>query len=210
MDSIAIVINQYLTDSLLLLLLAGSAIALAVGLAFLLLPGKAIALNGWLNSKYSLRGHLKSLESDRLFEPAVYRHHQAAGLFILLGASYVLYQLGFNYQHPAAIALLGTLLPHRHVAEWLADALMWFSVPAMLLMLLFGATLATRPSRLKRIEAQSNRWVSTRRWLQPMEAPHSGLDRFVQEHPRGFGFAVTVLSAYSLAILFMFYLSKTA
>ena len=210
MDSIAIVSERYLSDFFLLLLLVGSGLALAVGLAFLLLPGKAIALNTRLNNRYSLRSHLKPLESDRLFEPAVYRHHQAAGLFILLGASYVLYQLAFNYQHPAAIAALGTLLPHRHVAEWLLDALMWFSVPAMLLILLFGATLATRPSRLKGIEARSNRWVSTRRWLQPMEAPHSGLDRFVQHHPRGFGLAVTALSAYSLAILFMFYLSKAA
>ena len=207
MDSIAFTIDHYLPGFLLLLLLVGSAISFAVGLTFLLMPTQAIALNNWLNSRYSLRSSMKPLESSHLFEPTIYRHHQATGLFIVFGASYVLYQLGFNYHHSTVIAILDKQPAYQFLATWLLDALLWFSVPTMLLILLFGATLATRPSRLKGLEEQSNRWISTRRWLLPLETPHSKLDQFVQNHPRAFGLIVAVLSAYSLSILLMFYLS---
>ena len=208
MGSIATFSDHFLGEFLLLLLLLCSGIALTVGLTFLLIPGSARSLNYHLSSWYSLRRTVKPLERDRIFGPAIYRHHRVSGLFIVLAASYVLYQLAFHYQHQGLVALLAQQISSYAIADWLLTALLWFSVPAMLLILLFGVALATRPSRLKGIEALSNRWISTRRLLQPWEAPYFALDNLVHRQPRKFGLIVVILSAYSFTVLLMLYLNR--
>lgn len=208
MDYFTAFTNGLLAEAILLLLLVCSGIALVVGLVYLTVPGYAQVLNERLSSWHSLRRSIKPLERSRTFGPALYRYHRVSGLLIVLAANYVLYQLGFHYQHERLVTTLAHVVTSYALADWLLTSMLWFSVPVMLLILLFGAALATRPSRLKGIEAHSNRWISTRRLLQPWDAPHYALDNTVKRNPRRFGLIVITLSAYSFTLLLMLYLQQ--
>jgi hypothetical protein len=199
-------LSLLLGDALLLLLLAGSLLALLVGLLFLLVPDFAERLNRRLNHWISLRRSMREVERSHFIERMLYRHHRSVGLFILLSSAYVLYQFAFHYEQQQLVQALGRFQVAPWLADWLLTALLWFSLPAMLLVILVGAQLALRPSSLKGLEGWGNRWVSTRRWLLPLERPHYPLDRWVNRHPRLFGAVTAVAAAYLTALFLLLYL----
>jgi hypothetical protein len=200
-------LSLLMEDALPLLLLAGSLLALLVGLLFLLAPATAVRLNHRLNRWISLRRGIKSMESPHFIERFLYRHHRSFGIVILLSSCYVLYRFGFHYDQQVMLAGITKLTSHRWLADWLLTALLWFMLPAMLIAIMIGAVFAVRPSLLKGFEAIANRWISTRKWLQPIETTHYPLDRWVTLHPRLFGAVTASLAAY-LSILSLLLVAK--
>lgn len=200
------ILLEIISESLLLLLLVGTILSLLVGILFALSPQQGIALNRRLSHWTSLRRTTRPLEVLRHCEQLIYRHHRLFGLFAMGGAIYVLYQLGFNYDHQKVATTLAQTPTGSLVAEWLLGSFLWFTVPMMAIILLIGSLLAARPSYLKQLEQISNRWVSSRRWLQPLEQQHISLDYFIEHHPRGFGIAVTLLATYSNLLLIIYYM----
>lgn len=199
---------QLIHDALLLFLIVGSLFTLFIGLLFIFLPGLGARLNQRMSHWVSMRRPSKPLEDLHYLEHPIYKKHSIFGLLIMAGAVYVLYQIGFHYHHQEMVHTAAQYLPQSWVADWLLTATLWFAVPAMLLIVLFGAALASRPSMLKRVEQRSNRWFSTRQWLLPLEKQHLIIDHLVQQHPRKFGLLVALVSGYSLFILLLIYFHK--
>lgn len=190
------VLSYLLHDAFLLILFASSLIALFTGLLFLFAPNKALKINDFLSQWVSLRQSTRHLETPYSIDKALYRQHRKLGLVIILGSTYVLYQFAFNYQHGTAVTIFGHSELNQEVTDWLLSAILYFTIPLTLFTLLFGTALTIRPSLLKTIEKRSNHWVSTRKSLQPLEAPNLSLDRWVSAHPHLFGAITTLISAY--------------
>ncbi len=196
-----------LKDSVILFFLIGSVSALLIGLLFLLSPAAADRFNRYLNRWVSMRRSMKPMESPHFTERFLYRHHRAFSLFILLGGSYILYQFGFNFDRQTMVAGLSKITPHTVFIDWILSAVLWFTIPATLFAILIGAFFAIRPSSLKRIEQLSNQWVSSRKWMLPLETPHYPLDNWVCRHPRLFGAATAIIASY-LSMVFLMLVMK--
>jgi hypothetical protein len=193
-------------ESLLLFLLIGTCFTLLIGLFFLILPSHAIRFNQRLSSWTSMRKSTRALDLTHHAEPVVYRHYRFFGLFIMFGTTYVLYRLGFHYNHIELIKLSSETVYRQWFTDWMLSAFLWFCVPAMLLILLFGAVLAIRPSGLKRLEKHSNKWISTRRLMLPLEKQSFTTDNLVFKHPRWFGIIIMTSSASILISLLITYI----
>ena len=61
--------------------------------------------------------------------------------------------------------------------------------------------LLLRPSLLRDFEQASNRWLSLRRALKPMEVRRDGVDEYVFRHARQAGILLMLGSLYVLALL---------
>jgi hypothetical protein len=201
-------ISAILQEATLLLLITGSIFALLLGLLFILAPTQAQLFSIRCSRWVSLRRPTKSLEILRTSEPYIYRHHRTIGLFIILSTTYTLYGLTLNYDHTTTLHILSQLTNNTLIAQWLLNAALWFAVPVSVLLLLFGATMALKPSTLKVIERYANRWISTRRLFQPLETPYNFLDNWVARQPRYFGLLLVMATTYNLSILLLFFINK--
>lgn len=191
-------------ESLLLFLIIGSFFALLLGLLFVLSPPRARALSHRCNRWFSLRRPTKPLEVSHDTDHYLYRHHRAFGLFILVSASYILYRFAFDFEQNSAIQTISHAVGYTVIVEWLVEALIWFILPVSVLLLLFGASMASKPSALKGAEALANRWISTRKALQPLDKQNKSLDIWVQRRPLAFGILLILAASYNLLILIVF------
>lgn len=195
-------------QSAFLFLIIGSIFALLLGLLFILSPRQAGALSLRYSRWQSLRRPSRPLEIPHAVDPYLYRQHRIIGLVILLSTSYILYRFAFSYNSSAALRALTPLFGNAVVVEWLLAATLWFILPVSGLLLLFGSAMALKPSTLKGIEQWTNRWISTRKLLQPLEKQNKSLDSWVERYPRPFGLFLLLTACYNLAILLLFYMTR--
>lgn len=194
---------QLLQDALLIFLILGSSFTLCIGIMFTFAPRQVEKLSSRYNKWVSLRRPSRAFEIPRNIDHHLYRFHALIGIFILLSAVYILYQLGFNYRHEKTVSILSSLINSPLIADWLLSSLILaFSISAILLVVL-GAVLVIRPSALKSSESHANRWISTRKCLQPIEKKRLFLDSWFNKHPRKFGVIIFIASLYNLVILLM-------
>jgi hypothetical protein len=208
MSTATSILSAIAEKSLLLFLIIGSIFALLLGLLFILSPRQAAALSLRYSHWHSLRRPSRPLEIPRSVDPYLYRQHRLVGLVILLSASYILYRFAFSYDSSAALHTLTPLFGNALVSEWLLAATLWFILPVSGLLLLFGSAMALKPSTLRGVERWANHWVSTRKFLQPLEKQNKSLDNWVARHPRPFGILLILAAGYNLAILLLFYMTK--
>ena len=202
------ILASIIQESVLLLLIIGSIVALLLGLLLILSPQQANALSQRYNHWVSLRRPTKSLEIPHESDHYLYRHHRVMGLFILISSSYILYQFAFNYDQTMIVHALSNHFGNTTIVEWLLEATLWFILPISGVLILFGAMMALKPSAIKNIEMHSNRWISTRKITQPLEKQNKSLDRWVEHQPRRFGLILTLAASYNLTILVMFYINN--
>ena len=203
------VIVEILQESLLLFFLIGSLFALLLGLLFVFAPESAKRFSKTNNRWLSLRRTTRPLEVPHLIDRNLYRHHHLVGLFIILSSAYILYRLGFDYHHSQAVAALqGGVVGNGTTTIWLLESLLWFVLPMTIFFLFIGAAIAIKPSSLKGLEALSNRWLSTRKAMQPIERSNYSIDNWVEHHPRLFGSLLCVAASYNLTLLLLFLLNK--
>ena len=200
------IFSAVLQESALLFLIIGSVFALLLGILFIFSPQQATELSQRYNRWLSLRKPLRPLEIPRNVDHLFYRQHRAIGLVLLISATYILYQFAFDYRPEQAKHALIRLWGHPVITEWLLDALLWILLPASLLVALFGTLMAIKPSALKRLENLANRWVSTRKSMQPIEKSYDSLDAGVTGMPRLFGVFLILAAGYNLVILLIFFL----
>lgn len=201
-------ISSILQESIFLFLIIGSLLALLLGLLFLLSPKRGRELTLRYNRWHSLRRPTRALEVTHSVEKTFYHHHQVVGLFILLSASYILYRFAFDFDFEPTLHALKQAFGNATISEWLLEAALWFTLPITALLLLFGATMALKPSALRGIEHLANRWVSTRKLMQPLEKQHFTLDNWVQQHPHTFGIVLILLAGYNLSTLLIFFINR--
>ena len=146
-----------------------TALALFAKLVAALLAS-AGALLLWAPTWLVARMQVLAAEAEATGSPGIslergfYRHHRALGLFVVLGAIYILYFLVFAYSPPAVQALLLAGIADsisRAILEQLLQILLFFGA---LLAYTVGILLAIRPSALKPLEQLVNRPVRIPGW----------------------------------------------
>ena len=202
------IITAILQESLLLFLIIGSLFALLLGLLFVIAPEKANRFSQQNNRWLSLRRSTRPLDISHSVDASFYHHHRLVGLFIILSSAYILYRLGFDYYHQEAITALTAAGETGLTTSWLLESLLWFIIPTAVLFLFIGAAIAIKPSSLKGLEGLSNRWLSTRRAMQPIEKSYISIDKWVERHPRLFGSILCIAAVYNLTMLFLFLINK--
>jgi len=191
-----------LLRSFVLFLLMGSLAGLAVGAMLLLSPYRIRVIGNIINRWVSTRHLNQTLDRTVTLDPWFYRHHRISGGFILLAAIYILYSFFIGLDKGAAVIEISSRfnLPSS-LAGGLLDALVLSALLGALLAVFVSLFLMLRPSMLKDFEQVSNRWVSLRRALKPMEIRREGLDDYVLRHSRSAGILIMLGSMYVLVLL---------
>lgn len=202
------ILTSILQESILLFLIIGSIFALLLGLLYFLSPQEGRKLSLRYSRWHSLRRPTRPLEIPLSIDKHFYHQHRIVGLFILLSASYILYRFAFDFDQRISFHALQKVFGNTFITEWLLEASLWFMLPMSGLLLLFGATMALKPSTLKVIEHLANRWISTRQLTQPLEKQYKPIDNWVQRHPRPFGVLLILLAGYNLTFLLMFFVKN--
>ncbi|MBI4808357.1 MAG: hypothetical protein HY799_05380 [Nitrosomonadales bacterium] len=196
------IVESILVRSAVIFLLVGSLGGVVIGGLLLWDPLRLRAVSGILNRWISTRHLDQSLELSVEIDPWFYRYRQASGVFILLGAGYILYFFTVSLDRAGAIAGLAR---HYNIPSSAVGVLLDAFVLCALLGAIFAAFvslfLLLRPSLLRDFEQAANRWVSMRRALKPMEISRQGLDEYVFRHGRQAGALLVLGSLYVLVFL---------
>lgn len=165
-----------------------------------LAPVNRIA-NRWISTR-----HLSQL-LDRSFslEYWFYRHHRTLGIAVIIGACYILAYFGLWFDRYNALRHLSRFVPVG-VVEGLLDALVLSALTGATVALAVGLFLWLRPSMLRDMEVQANRWVSSRRATKALEIPRDRVDRFVAYHARRIGWLLLLASIYLFFIMLRLFL----
>ena len=173
-------------DALLWTLLGGGVLAILVGVWLLLSPASLMEISKIANRWVSTRQATQWLEAPWPIERLFYRHHRTCGLLLTLGSAFALYYLMFQYDAAQVVASLA--LPwYRPTVEIVADTLLGFLIAGNIFVLGIGLIVFIRPSLLKRVEATSNQWISTRRFFKKLDNQSDLPDRFAVRQPRLLG-----------------------
>ena len=182
------------------LLLAGGALGLVVGVMLLVNSQRVMAWNSALNRWYSGRQALGPLDRSIDVKRVVYRWHRVLGVLLFAGALYTLDAVAFS-------AKTGPLV--RAFRDLGNPALIGLVVEAVRIMLIVGnvaallaaAVLCFRPSLLKGFEAWGDRQYVTPDSSARLELMRYGPDEFVRSRPRLLGGLIAVGSLYVVATL---------
>ena len=190
-------------DALLWTLFGGGLLAVLVGIWLLISPASFMDFSRIANRWVSTREATQWLEAPRPIERFFYRHHRTFGILLTLGATFALYYLMFEYDAARVVASLA--LPWQGpTVEIVADALLSFLVAGNILVVGVGLIVLIRPSLLKKVEASSNRWISTRRLFKNLDNQSDLPDRFAVRQPRLLGALLIVGALYATLQLGLF------
>ncbi len=174
-------------------------LALATGIGLLAAPAQLRALIRPLDRWHSLRPALGALDKPRYTERGIYRHHRLAGALIVAGAGYTLLRLT-GIDHQATLALLPDNWDSG-LRTLLAANTYWLLLLSNLAALGVGLAVYFRPSLLKHLETRSNRWLSSRQAMKPLDTWHSEANTALWHHPRLTGSFLLLGSLYVWGVL---------
>lgn len=183
------------------LLLAGAALGLVVGVMLVLDSRRVMAWNRALNRWYSSPQALRPLDQSIDVKRAVYRWHRVLGVLLFAGAVYTLDTVVFSAKSEPVVRAfrdLGNPALVGLVVEAVRIVLIIGNVAA----LLAAAVLCFRPSLLKGLEAWGDRQYSLPESSKAtLESMRYGPDAFVGGRPRLVGGLIALGSFYVLASL---------
>ena len=196
------IVESILLRSAVMFLMVGCLAGLVVGVLLLLSPQRLKSAGDILNRWVSTRHLNQALDRTVQLDPWFYRHHRISGSFILLAAIYIIYAFSVGLdRNPAIVGIAKRLNLPSGVAGGLLDALVLSALLGALLATFVGLFLLLRPSMLKDFEQLSNRWLSLRRALKPVEIRREGVDEYIFLHSREAGILLLLGSMYVLALL---------
>ncbi len=182
-------------------LLIGALLGVALGLVLIFWPRILARVNSVMNYWISTR-HIDSLLDRSIsIELWIYKHHRTLGILIILGAGYMLVYFGFLFDKAAALQLLNRYAPAT-LLDGLLNAVVISSLTGAVVALLAGFILWFRPGQLRDIEADANKWVSSRRATKVLDVQHDQVDRYVARHARQIGWLLLLCSIYLFFITF--------
>jgi hypothetical protein len=165
-----------------IVLLAGAALAVLLGILLLIDSPRVLRWNAVLSRWVSTREAMRPLDAPHDIKRFVYRHHRILGVLVVAGAIYTLDVLTFGFQ-TGALARIFRGLANQNLLGMLLDTLRLFLITANLLAVVAGVTLAFRPSLLKGVEAWADRSYSTRSDGR-MDEMRFQPDQWVSAHPK--------------------------
>lgn len=190
-----------LWQTLAIFLLVGASLGILAGLALIFRPHLLERINRVANRWITLRHITRWLDSSVSIERWFYQYHSAAGMAVVAGAIYIFVYFGFLFDKPYTLRQLGgTVSPL--LLDWLLDALVLSLLTGGAVALMAGLFLWLRPSLLRGMEAEANRWVSSRQVTRAMDMPRDQVDRFVAHHARQSGWLLLLGSVYLLFAMF--------
>lgn len=186
-----------------LLWVAGCGVLLALLLIFR--PGLLEPINRVANRWVSTRHLSQILDRSFSIENWCYRYHRPLGVVVLLGAVYILAYFGLWFDRHLAMQHLSRYV-QGGLLEGLLDALVLSALSGAVAALGVGLFLLLRPSMLRNMEIEANRWVSSRRATKALEIPRDRVDRFVAYHARRVGWLLLLASIYLFFIMLRLFL----
>jgi hypothetical protein len=189
-----------LWQALAIFLLVWALLGILVGLLLILNPRLMQSINRVANRWISTRRMNQLLDRSISIEHWFYRHHRAVGMIAAAGAIYIFVYFGLLFDKATAIRRLSDSAM-AGVVGGLFDALVLSSLICAAVAFMVGLFLWLRPSMLRDIEAEANRWVSLRRATKALDVPRDQVDRFVARHSRRVGWLLLLGSLYLFLVL---------
>ncbi len=160
---------------------------LTIGWCFLVFawfkPEKAVFFAAMLGQTKSMRQKLKPVEKAISTERIIYKYNIATGLVISVLSLYIIYNLnnGLDVQLVVGSISNKSLIVMTEIIFEALVLVMWI---ASVVSLCIGILFVTRPGLLKRLEAKSNYWVSTRNLTKGLEKNHTQLDSYFEKNTK--------------------------
>ena len=191
----------FLWRALAIFLLIGALLGVVLALLLIFKPQFLERLNRVANRWVSTRHINRWLDRSVRIEHWFYQHHRAAGVVIVLGASYILIYFGFLFDKAYTLQRWSGKFPAK-LLDGLLDALVLGSLVGGAVALMVGLFLWLRPSLLRGMEEVANQWVSSRRVTKMLDVPHGQVDIFIARHAQRAGWLLLVGSIYLFFVMF--------
>jgi hypothetical protein len=193
----------FLWRALAIFLLIGALLGVVLALLLIFKPQFLERLNRVANRWVSTRHISQWLDRSVSIERWFHQHHRAAGVVIVLGASYILIYFGFLFDKAYTLQRwsLSGMLPAK-LLDGLLDAMVLGLLVGSAVALMVGLFLWLRPSLLRGMEEVANQWVSSRRVTKMLDVPHGQVDLFIARHAQRAGWLLLVGSIYLFFAMF--------
>jgi hypothetical protein len=188
--------------ALAIFLLIGALAGVVVSLLLIFKPHVIERVNKVANHWVSMRHISQMADRSVSIERWFYRHHRLVGLFMVLGAGYMLAYFGWRFNQTTALQTFGTYVPNKLLLGMLLQAMVYFLLIGGAVALCVGLVVLLRPSLLKGVEAESNRWVSSRQATKVMDVQRGQVDLVVDRHAQRVGWLLLVGSIYLCFVMF--------
>ena len=194
-------IEMQLWRYLAVFLLVCAPLGVILSLLLIFKPQSFERINHFLNRWITARRLSELLDRGISIEHWFYRHHKGFGAAVMMGSLYVFIYFVFLFDKAYALQNLNWKIPRRMIAA-LLDSLVLGSLTGAVVAFLVGLFLWLRPSLLRDIEVDANKWVSSRQAIKIMDVPRDQVDRFITHHTRRFGWLLLLGSLYLFFITF--------
>jgi hypothetical protein len=191
----------FLWRDLAIFLLIGALLGVVLGLLLIFWPRILARINSVANYWISMRHIDRMLDRSISIELWFYRHHRILGMLIILGAGYILVYFGFLFDKATALQALSRYGPVK-LLDGLLNFVVITSLTGAVVALLAGFVLWLRPGLLRDIEADANKWVSSRRATKVLDVQHGQVDQYVVRHARQVGWLLLLCSIYLFFVTF--------
>ena len=193
-------VYNFLWRALAIFLLIGALLGVVLALLLIFKPQFLERLNRVANRWVSTRHISQWLDRSVSIERWFHQHHRAAGVVIVLGASYILIYFGFLFDKAYTLQRWSGKFPAK-LLDGLLDALVLGSLVGGAVALMVGLFLWLRPSLLRGMEEVANQWVSSRRVTKMLDVPHGQADIFIARHAQRAGWLLLVGSIYLFFVM---------
>lgn len=195
----------FLWRDLAIFLLLGALLGVLLGLLLIFKPKyldrASRVANRWVSTRHLSQWLDRSISLERWF----YRHHRAVGIAVVLGAIYIFVYFSVLFDRVYILQRWNGRLPaSAQLLDGLLNALVLAALTGGAVALIAGLFLWLRPSLLRGVEEQANRWVSSRRATKVLDVPHGQVDAFVVQHAQKAGWLLLLASIYLFFAMFRF------
>lgn len=175
-----------------LFFLIASAFSFVVGVSLAIRSQKALRAFDSLNRWISVRKMMRPLMMPHNVESTLMKRRILLGS-VISGGALVSILLLVGTDLTPALSLFEGSLTEAQIAG-VADNLEWFMLAGNAVCLAVGALILFSPQVLLSVENYTDRWLTMRKSMQPLEKMHMEVDCWVLKHPTSVGIALTVLS----------------
>lgn len=194
-------INTLLWRNLAIFLLIFTTLGVVTSVLLIAKPQLLDRLNRVANRWISARRLNQFLDRSISIEHWFYRHHHAFGAVVMMGSLYIFIYFGLLFDKAYALQNLNWKIPSKPMGG-LLDALVLSSLTGATVAFMVGLFLWLRPSLLKGIEEDANKWVSSRQAIKMLEIPRDQVENFIARHTQRVGWLLLLGSIYLFFFVF--------